>query len=106
MGNLIAAEMYYLWQQTKDEYIYNRLKDTCIWGLGCFNRFDNEFGFGKTGYSTEQFFYTDALVCPWWRPWDGGVWEANLSWASACYILSAADDIPDEFFRTTNAIQQ
>ncbi len=106
MGNLIAAEMYYLWQQTKDEYIYNRLKDTCIWGLGCFNRFHNEFGFGKTGYSTEQFFYTDALVCPWWRPWDGGVWEANLSWASACYILSAADDIPDEFFRTTNAIQQ
>ncbi len=98
MGNLVAGELYYLYTQLGDPYIASRLRDTCIWGLGTFNRFDNEFGFGKTGMATEQFFYTDGLCCPWWQPWDGGVWEANLPWAAACVLLSCAEDIPDEFF--------
>ena len=98
MGNLISGEMYYLYRQLEDPYITDRLKDTCIWGLGTFNRFDNEFGFGTTGMATEQFFYSDGLCCPWNRPWDGGVWEENLPWAAACVLLSCAEDIPDSFF--------
>lgn len=98
MGNLAAGSMYYLYQQTGDEYIGQRLRDTCIWGLGIFNRFDGEFGFGLEGMATEQFFHTDALLLPWWRPWDGGVWEAYLPWAPGCILLSCAEDIPDEFF--------
>ena len=55
-------------------------------------------GLGTEGMATEQFFYTDGLCCPWWNPWDGGVWEADLPWAAACVLLSCAEDIPDEFF--------
>ena len=98
MGNLIAGELYYLYQQTGSEYIRSRLKDTCVWGLGIYNTRDNEFGFGRTGQATEQFTYTDGLVLPWPGPWDGGIWKASLSWASACVLLSCAEDIPDEFF--------
>lgn len=98
MGNLAAPSMYYLYQQTQDTYIADRLRDTCIWGLGIFNRFDKEFGFGLTGQATEQFFFTDALLLPWWKPWDGGVWEAYLPWGPGCVLLSCASDIPDEFF--------
>jgi len=29
--------MYYTYQQTKDPYNLNRLKDTLNWGLGTFN---------------------------------------------------------------------
>ncbi len=99
MGNLIAGEMYYLYQKTGSEYIGKRLHDTCVWGLGTYNTKDNDFGFGKEGQATEQFFYTDGLVLPWPGPWDGGIWAASLSWASACVLLSCAEDIPDEFFQ-------
>lgn len=98
MGNLVAGDIYYLYIQLNDEYIADRLRDTCLWGLGTYNRFDNDFGFGKEGMATEQFFYTDGLCCPWWNPWDGGVWEADLPWAAACVLLDCASDIPDSFF--------
>jgi len=98
MGNLVAGDMYYLYQKTGSDYIAQRLRDVCIWGLGTYNTFDNDFGFGKTGQATEQFFYTDGLVLPWPGPWDGGIWAASLSWASACVLLSCAEDIPDEYF--------
>lgn len=96
MGNLVAVEMYYLFTKLNDRYIEDRLKDVCIWGLGTYNIKDNDFGFGKTGQATEQFYYTDGLVG--WKPWDGGIWECSLSWASACVLLSCAEDIPSEFF--------
>ena len=98
MGNLAAADIYYLYRQTDDEYYAQRLRDTCIWGNGTYNRFDGEFGFGLEGQTTEQFFHTDAILLPWWRPWDGGVWEAYLPWAPGCILLSNAEDIPDIFF--------
>ena len=98
MGNLAATDIYYLYQQTGDEYYAQRLKDTCIWGNGTYNRFDGEFGFGLQGQTTEQFFHTDAILLPWWRPWDGGVWEAYLPWAPGCVLLSNAEEIPDCFF--------
>jgi hypothetical protein len=98
MGNLAAADIYYLYQQTGDDYYAQRLRDTCIWGNGTYNRFDGEFGFGLEGQTTEQFFHTDAILLPWWRPWDGGVWEAYLPWAPGCILLSNAENIPNSFF--------
>ena len=98
MGNLVAADLLHLATVTGDTQIFSRVRDTCIWGLGTFNRFDGEFGFGRTGEATEQFFYTDGLVLPWHCSWDGGVWDDALSWASACVLMSCADDIPDSYF--------
>lgn len=98
MGNLIAGEMYYIYTHTQNEYIAKRLKDTCIWGLSTFNSPRMQFGFGEIGFQTEQFFHTDAILLPWWKKHDGGIWEAYLPWASGCIILNAAEDIPDDFF--------
>jgi hypothetical protein len=91
--------MYYLYQKTGNEYIRQRLRDTCVWGLVTYNTKDNDLGFGKEGQATEEFFYTDGLVLPWPGPWDGGIWAASMSWASACVLLSCAEEIPDEFFQ-------
>ncbi len=99
MGNLIAGEMYYIYKHTGNEYIASRLKDTCIWGLSTFNSQNIHFGFGEIGFQTEQFFHSDALLLPWWKKHDGGIWEAYLPWASGCIILNAAEDIPDTFFQ-------
>ncbi|OQA95819.1 MAG: hypothetical protein BWY22_02004 [Bacteroidetes bacterium ADurb.Bin217] len=98
MGNLIAGEMYYMYKHTHNPYIAQRLKDTCIWGLSTFNSPSIDFGFGESGFQTEQFFHSDALLLPWWKKHDGGIWEAYLPWASGCIILNAAEEIPDEFF--------
>lgn len=98
MGNIVAGETHHVWRETEDPHLASRLRDTCVFGLGIFNREDGEFGFGLRGQATEQFFNSDALICPWNRPWDGGVWEASLPWAAASVLLSAAEEIPDRFF--------
>ncbi|MBN1997222.1 hypothetical protein JW935_06710 [candidate division KSB1 bacterium] len=97
MGNLVAGDIYYLFTQIKDPYIADRLTDTCIWGLGTFNRFPGDFGFGGEGWATEQFFHSDGLQDDN-TPWDGGVWKGHLPWASACVLMNCAEDIPDEYF--------
>jgi hypothetical protein len=99
MGNMAAGSLYYIYSQTKDQYLYSRLHDMCIWGLGTYNRFDGEFGFGKIGWSTEQFYHTDAFYHKPDTPWDGGVWKNYLTWASACVLLNCLEeDIPDALF--------
>ena len=98
MNNLVVDDMYYLYQQLgEDAYIASRIKDTCIWGLGTFNRFDKEFGFGETGWGTEQFFHSDGLQ-DMNGPWDGGIWYGHLAWATSCVMAACASDVPDEFF--------
>lgn len=98
MGNLVAGELWYVYTQTKNNYYAQRLQDTCIWGLSTFNTHNFNFGFGGLGFETEQFFHSDALLLPWWKKWDGGIWEAYLPWASGCVILNATEQIPDDFF--------
>ncbi len=97
MGNLVAGEIYYFSTKLPDQYIADRLRDTCIWGLGTFNRFDGEFGFGKTGWATEQFFHSDA-VQDVNEPFDGGVWYDFLPWSAACILLNVTENIPNRFF--------
>ena len=98
MGNLIAEEMYYAYQQTGDEYILNRLKDTINWGLGTYNVEDNHFTYGKKGWATEQFFHSDGKQDDPNRIVDGGIWYDYLSWAAACVLLSSAVEIEDELY--------
>ncbi|MCG8528600.1 MAG: hypothetical protein MI748_19640 [Opitutales bacterium] len=98
MGNLVAEEIYYAWQQTGDDYVLSRLKDTLNWGLGTFNLSDGHFGFGYEGWATEQFFHSDGVQDDPTRVPNGGIWPDFLSWASACVLLSSNADIPDEFY--------
>lgn len=98
MGNLICEEMYYAYQQTGDDYIKSRLKDTLNWGLGTHNPSDNYFGFGQAGWATEQFFHSDGRQDDPSRIEDGGIWYDYLSWAAACTLLSSAIDIEDSFY--------
>lgn len=96
MGNIIASELYYFYSITQDLYLKNRLKDICKFGLCTFNRFDNQFGFGKKGWATEQFYHSDASQDG--ENWDGGIWNAYLPWAAACVLLNLSEDIPNDFF--------
>lgn len=96
MSNLIAYEMYYFYSITKDTYLYQRLKDTNKWGLSTFNKHDSEFGFGKKGWSSSQFYQSDALQND--TPWDGGILKKYHPLAASAVLLNVSEDIPDEFF--------
>lgn len=98
MGNLICEEIYYVFKETGNQYYLDRLKDTLNWGLGTFNIFDKQFGFGKSGWATEQFFHSDGVQDDISRVPDGGIWYDYLPWAAACVLLSCSIDVEEEFY--------
>lgn len=98
MGNLVVEEFYYAVKLTGDPYLESRLRDTLNWGYGIFNRFDGEFGFGKRGWATEQFFHSDAIRDDLSRKPDGGIWPAFIPWAASCALLSTCAAIPAEYY--------
>ncbi len=104
MGNLVAEEMFYAYRLTRDSYILSRLRDTLNWGLATYNRADGQFGFGKQGWATEQFFHSDGVQDDIGRVEDGGIWFGYLPWAGACVLLSCAADLPDELFAPAGAL--
>lgn len=101
MGNLIVEELYYAFLKTGDSYLKARLEDTLNWGLGTFNTNGNDFGFGRPGWATEQFFHSDGVQDEATRVGEGGIWPDYLSWAASCVLLSIAANIPDELYSPT-----
>ena len=97
MGTLLADAYWRLYRQTGDPYLFERLQDTLIFSLGTYNRTEGEFGFGKTGWVTEQFYHTDAIQGE--TPSDGGIWHRFLPWAGACVLSGLTAEIPDDLFR-------
>lgn len=88
MGNLIVEELKYVYEKTNNHYFLQRLQDTLLWGLQSFNTKAYDFGFGKTGWATEQFFHSDAVQDDQTRIEDGGIWPDYLPWGAACILLS------------------
>lgn len=97
MGTLLAEEHYALYRSARDYYLKERLRDTLVFSLGTFNRTEGEFGFGKKGWVTEQFFHTDAIQGE--GPPDGGIWRRYLPWAAASVLAGLTADIPDDLFQ-------
>ncbi len=95
-GNLIALEIYYFYTISKDNYLQNRLKNLCLWGLSTYNTKDEELGFGKTGIVPTIFYISDASKDP--QSWDGSVEKTNSIIPAACILLNLSEEIPDTFF--------
>jgi len=93
MSNMILGEISYLYHETDDDYYRQRLKDSQLFGLGCINLKDGDFGFGSAGWGTEQFFHTDAIQGQ--GPPDGGIWTRYLPWAAAA-VLQGILSVPEE----------
>ncbi|MGL4953188.1 MAG: hypothetical protein ACRC5Q_05235 [Culicoidibacterales bacterium] len=95
MGNLIAEELKYVYELTQNQYFLQRLQDTLLWGLQSFNTEVHNFGFGKAGWMTEQFFHTDAVQDDPTRIEDDGIWPDYLPWGAACILLSLCMESED-----------
>jgi hypothetical protein len=95
MSNSIIDEMNYYYTQTQDSYYKDRMIDTYLWGLQAYNSVENEFGFGKKGWSTEYFAQAERYVLDTKFP-DGSwsnVWMAYHPWATAAIMEGICGDL-------------
>ena len=93
MGNNLVDELVYLIAQAPSEYLRSRLADTVEWGLQTYNRTDREYDYGRRGWMSERFCYSEGLLKE--RYPDGRVastWFALMPWASACIIDGLVGD--------------
>jgi hypothetical protein len=94
MGNIITDEIHYYWKQTGDSYYLSRLKDTLLWGLQTYNRYDGEYGHGKKGWLSERFDASRVTVqftYPDGRP--SSTWFVYHPWAAGCVLESLTGEV-------------
>lgn len=96
MSSNIVDEMLYYTRHRNDGYILQRMLDTVAWGCQTYNRYDKEFDYGKRGWMSERFCYSEGLLTE--RYEDGSpasTWFCLMPWASGCVIESLAGDYWD-----------
>lgn len=93
MSSTITDEMLYYLSNREDTYIDSRLEDTIGWSCQVYNRFDREFDYGKKGWMSERFCYSEGLLAE--RYPDGSpasTWFALMPWACGCILEGLSGD--------------
>jgi len=96
MSSTVVDEMLYYFEKTKDEYVLGRLQDTVAWGNQTYNTYDGEYGYGKKGWMSERFCYSEGLVTEKYP--DGtpaSTWFALMPWAGASILEGIVGDYWD-----------
>jgi hypothetical protein len=94
MSSNIVDELLYYVEKTNDQYVHDRMMDTIEWGCQTYNRYDNEFDYGKKGWMSERFCHSEGLLTETYS--DGSpasTWFCLMPWASGCIIESLSGDI-------------
>lgn len=84
MSNAVCDELAYCARATGDDYYAARLQDTVLWALQTYSTHDGEYDFGKTGWMSERFCYSEGLLTE--RYEDGSLcstWRCFLPWGAA-----------------------
>ena len=96
MSSSVAGEMKYFIEHTDNleakAYVQERLNDTILWGCQTYNLCDGEYGYGKIGWMSERFCYSQGLVVEKYN--DGrlaSTWFALMPWASSSIIEGLLD---------------
>ncbi len=87
MSSTVVDEMLYYLTYHEDAYIRSRKNDTIAWGLQTFARYDREYDYGKAGWMSERFCYSQGLLTE--RYPDGSpasTWFALMPWAVGCLL--------------------
>ena len=93
MSSSVMDEISYYLRFRDDGYIRSRLNDTLLWSCQCHNTFDQEFGYGKTGWMSERFCHSEGLLTEKWP--DGSpasTWFALMPWACGSLLEGLAGD--------------
>jgi hypothetical protein len=93
MASNLVDELAYYARHAGDAYAGDRLADTLGWGCQTYNTRDGEYGYGKEGWMSERFCYSEGFVTE--RYPDGSpasTWFCLMPWASSCVIEGLAGD--------------
>lgn len=96
MSSTIVDELMYYYKCTGDSYVYSRIQDTVLWGCQTYNTFDGEYGYGKKGWMSERFCYSQGLLTEHFP--DGSLsstWLTLMAWASGSILEGMAGDYWD-----------
>ncbi len=94
MSNSVVDEILYYFQKTGDFYFHQRLKDTIAWGLQSHNTQDGEYDFGKKGWMSERFCYSEGFLMEQYP--DGSpssTWFYFLPWGASNILEGLCGDI-------------
>ncbi len=94
-SNIIGELLYYI-EQNPDKYVQDRLIDTVLWSCQNHNTYDGEFDFGKKGWMSERFCYSEGLLYETYP--DGSIastWFCLMPWAVASILDGLAGDYWD-----------
>ena len=93
MSSTVVDEMMYYVSQTDDEYIKSRINDVIMWGCQTYNYYDGEYDYGKKGWMSERYCYSQGLLTEKYE--DGSpasTWFALMPWAGASIIEGMTGD--------------
>lgn len=95
MSSTVMAELRYYLSFRPDDYVTQRLRDMSLWSCQTYNQFDGEFDYGKKGWMSERFCYSEGLLTE--RYPDGSpasTWFALMPWACGCILEGFQRNIP------------
>lgn len=97
MSSNIIDELLYCAENTKDDYIRDRMLDTVGWSCQTYNTFDGEYDFGKKGWMSERFCHSEGLVYETYS--DGSLattWFCLMPWAVGSILDGLSGDYWDK----------
>ncbi len=96
MSATVVDEMLYYLDRRPDPYVRARCEDTVLWCCQTYNRFDGEYGYGRTGWMSERFCHCEGLLVQRWP--DGSpasTWFALMPWACGSVLEGLCGDCWD-----------
>ncbi len=100
MSSSIIDELIYYCQNENDWYYKSRLDDVVLWSLQCHNRYDGEYDYGKKGWMSERYCYSEGLLSE--RYPDGkkaSIWFCFLPWGASNIIEGLCGSLWDQYNR-------
>lgn len=98
MSNNVSNEIAYCYEKTGDEYFRMRLQDTVCWALQTYSTRDGEYDYGKKGWMSERFCYSQALLVEQYE--DGtpcSTWRCFLPWGASNILEGLCGKVWDSY---------
>ena len=94
-SNIIGELLYYI-EHSPDKYVHDRLLDTVRWSCQNHNTYDEEFDFGKKGWMSERFCYSEGLLYETYSDSSlASTWFCLMPWAVSSILDGLAGDYWD-----------
>jgi len=98
MGINITADLFYLYNITKDTYHLDRALDGLYWGLQTADLYPETTGYGQLGVMTERYCPSDGLTIEHYDNGDiSSIWFTFNGWAGASVLEGLCESLIENY---------